>query len=467
MTETNDITGYKQAKIKAEVNGKLVTIDVLMKDSGDDKDSYEIYIDQRSFHKLGIEYDYDDEGVVIIDGDKYIESEMISTVGKNVMQITDKHFKHALTPLPNQHAYIQQIDKNFFEQLEFDPDNGIMWMKNNFLEPVTLQSLITRSNIKELDMSFLRSLYTVIFHQYSKTGISAITVYLPALAKHLGINVRGEGDRAKANDLMRKIRDFHNVIGVFKSGSFYPLLLFKGYNRQNNTITFESPYMIVILRELLAANTVVKKSRTPYIAPHHNFLMHGTLANERNKAAVEIVSVITTLLLQRGEAAKPKNTLSAKEIEAAAYRGAKQANRDEFSAENKNTSSNKNNNKKDDKAKEAPHITKAHKSYRGIIEEIPLIMETLDEAKDHRHKNKILNRAFTGVIELLRTKTNVYKYFKNLTISPTKEITVINKKKIEGKMTEIISKEIVIIAPTVSTLDNVLIFAHEGKNPDY
>ena len=240
MTSINEIAEYKKATIKAEVRGKLITIDVLMKDSGDININ-EIYIDQKSLQKLGLEIDYDDEGVVLIDGDKYIESDMISTIGKSVMQITDKNFKHALSPLPNQHAYIQQIDSNFFEQLEFDPDNGTMWMKNNFLEPVTLQNLITRSNIKELDMSLLRSLYTLIFYHYSKTGINATTVYLPALAKHLGINVRGEGDRAKAYDLMGKIKAFHNVIGVFKSGSFYPLLLFKGYNIENNTMTFESP----------------------------------------------------------------------------------------------------------------------------------------------------------------------------------------------------------------------------------
>ena len=457
------------ATIQTEVNGKLVNIDILLKNKDDlditkEINNNEFYIEQGSLQKLGLVLDYDDDGLMIIDGDKYFDEDIISSIEKNVVQITDKKFKHALNPLPNPHAYIQQLDGDFFKQLEFNPDDGTMRMKNNFLISLTLKNAVTRTNIKELDIPLPRSLYTIIYRYHSKIDTNTVTVPLPILAKHLGINVRGEGDKAKANDLMKKLNAFRNVIGVLDNGSFYPLLVFLGYNKNENTITFGSPYMNRVLVELRKSNTVIKKGKEAYIAPHHNFLMHGTIANERNKAAVEIVAVIIALLLQRGEAIKPKITLTAKEVEAAAYRGAKLANRDELSSDKKN------NLKTDNECinkKEPPHITKAHKSYRGIIDEIPLLTEALNEAQGYRRKNEILRRAFSNVNELLKTKTDVYRYFKNLTISPVKEITAINKKNIDGKIVEIISKEIVIIAPTVSTLDNVLSFTHEGKDSTF
>jgi len=356
-----------------------------------------------------------------------------SNLSSNAVLITDKEYKHALTPYKNPHAYIQQLDENFIQQLNFNPDNGTMNIKGNLLEPITLQDFKTRSNLKELDLPLLRSLYTIIYCYANKIDTNTVTIYMPTLAKHLGINLRGD----RPADLFAKIKAFDNVIGVLNNGSFYRMLNFVGYNQETNSITFGSPYMNRILKALHESNTITPKKGEPYLNPHHSYLIHGTIANERNKPAIEIVNIIVTLLHQRGVDKPPKENLTANEIK----KVVKQTIREELgNAENNNSDG------------EQVIVTKMHKKTSSIIEEIPLLTEALEKptidkktklpkTKPPKDKNRILERAFSGAYDLLRTKTDVYKYYKNL------------------KITEII--------PTVSILDYAIEISHEGINEDY
>jgi ABC-type transporter MlaC component len=358
---------------------------------------------------------------------------MSSVLTSNTALITDKDLKHALTPYKNPHAYIQQLDEAFFQQLEFDPENGTMNIEGNVLETITLQNIITRSNIKELDLPLLRSLYTVIYCYADKIDTNTVQIYLPTLAKHLGVNVRGD----RPQELFSKIKAFENVIGVLDNGSFYRMLTFLGYTKQTNSITFGSPYMNRILRALQEANTITPKTGKQYISPHYSFLIHGSIANERNKPAVEIVNTIVTLLHQRGVEKPLKTNLSAAELK----KTVKQAIQEEFNIIKDNITFD-----------EDLNLTTMHKKISTIIEEIPILTEALDKEtidtktnlpkpKITQDKNNILKRAFSGAYTLLKTKTDVYKYFKNLQI------------------TEII--------PTISTIDQVIEISHVGINEDY
>lgn len=357
---------------------------------------------------------------------------MSSNLSNNVALITDKVYKHALTPYQNPHAYIQQLDKDFFQQLDFDPENGTMNLKDNLLETITLQNMRTRSNLKELDLPLLRSLYTVIYSYAEKIDTDTVSIYLPTLAKHLGVNIRGE-DRPQ--ELFSKIKAFEHVIGVLDNGSFYRMLIFLGYNKQTNSITFGSPYMNRILRSMQNVNTITPKEGKKYINPHHSYLIHGNIANERNKPAVEIVNIIVTLLHQRGVEKTPQSNLTASDLKKAV----KQAVQEEFNTTVYDTT-------------EQFSVTTMHKKISSIIEEIPILTETLEspvidkktnlpKLKIAQDKNKILSRAFSGAYILLKTKTDVYKYFKNLQIPE--------------------------IIPTVSTMDQVIEISHEGLNEDY
>lgn len=358
---------------------------------------------------------------------------MSSNLSSNTALITDKDLKHALTPYQNSRAYIQQLDIDFFQQIEFDPENGAMNVKGNLLETITLQNIKTRSNLKELDLPLLRSLYTIIYTYAEKIDTHTVTIYLPTLSKHLGINIRGD----RPQELFAKIMAFEHVIGVLDNGSFYRLLTFADYDRQTNSITFSSPYMNKILRTLTEANTITTQKDKQYLNPHHSYLIHGTIANERNKPAIEIVNAIVTLLHQRGVEKPPKQNLTENMLK----KTVKQAVREEFNGIERTDTTN-----------EQAVVTTMHKKISAIIEEIPILIESLGKdtidtktnlpkPKITQDKNNILKRAFSGAYTLLKTKTDVYKYFKNLQI------------------TEII--------PTVSTIDQVIEISHTGINEDY
>jgi len=243
------------------------------------------------------------------------------------------------------------------------------------------------------------------------------------------------GDRPQ--ELFSKIKAFEHVIGVLDNGSFYRMLTFLGYNKQTNAITFGSPYMNRILRTLQETNTVTPKKGRQYLNPHHSYLIHGTIANERNKPAVEIVNAIVTLLHQRGIDKPPKTSLTANEVK----KVVKQAVQEEFNI----TAS------KDTPDEKSP-LTTMRKKISSIIEEIPILTEALEKEtidtktnlpkpKITQDKNNILKRAFSGAYILLKTKTDVYEYFKNLQI------------------TEII--------PTISTIDQIIEISHTGINEEY
>lgn len=312
----------------------------------------------------------------------------ITELGFYSATITDKYYRYALTPLENNAAYIQQLDEDFIQQLEFNPENGVMSFKSKRHEPIKIRNAVTNRSIKNLDLQLLRSLYTIIYNNATNISTDTVTVYLPTLTEHLGIRI----NNSKPNDLFKKIRAFENTVGVFSGGAIYKLLDFLKYEPEGNLITFASPYMNMILRQLEKRNTkTAKKGGDRYINPHHSFLVHSNIANERNKPAVEVVQIIVTLLQQRGEI--------------------------------------KNN------------ITTASIKFSTIIDQIPELREKLIGDTTTGNKNNYLRRTFKKAYELLRSKTDLYQYYNNLSIPE--------------------------IIPSTTTIDQVITISHNGKNQNY
>jgi hypothetical protein len=90
----------------------------------------------------------------------------------------------------------------------------------------------------------------------------------------------------------------------------YPVLNFEGYDEKNNTISFSSPYMNHIIKEIYRVSIVkdknglpaLNKKKEPKHEPAHNYLVKSSIAKERNKNAVENVYIITNTILQAGKA---------------------------------------------------------------------------------------------------------------------------------------------------------------------
>jgi len=380
--------------------------------------------------------------------------------------ITDKEYSHALNPYRNKTAYIQQLDEYYFSQLEFNHENGTITTKDNSLEPILVRNLKTRESPKELDLQLLRTLYTAIFNHLDMSSIEKMesfsaTIYVPTLANYMDINIKG----VHAGEFLRKVTAFQNVVGIFEDKSIYPLLLFRGYNGEDNTIAVETPYIYNLFLRLHRANIIPQKNKqpkTPKTKAYHSYLMKPTIGKERNDLAVEIVAVICRLVEQRGTHTEPKEKLTAAKIAAAsergAIKGAQKAIKAEFADNPAPVTA----------EREPPTVTFAHKAYKGIIDEIPALRQTLENAKTASARNTVLKRAFEKAFELLYKQTDINKRYINFKIqgmlleSIAADIVITRKGKKESDYTAAAARVKPLI-PTVSKLDGKVSITHEGK----
>lgn len=331
---------------------------------------------------------------------------------KRALSITDKEYQYALTSRPNETAFISPVDKDFMDKLVFEKETG----KISFLDSQASEADIKKAAsgrkmelVKDLDIQLLRNIYTAIYNNQQSMNGGNVAVYLPSFCKAMGIDMA----TGKPNDIFGKIRQFSQCIGYTKNGSFYTLLNFSKYDKETNIITFDSPYMNMIIQQIAERNIRTSKKGITYFDPSHSFLIHSNIANERNKAAIEIVHRIIALLHQRGDGQRTR-------------RGGKAAE----------TFTNK--------------TIKAHKKFIAIIKDIPTFYEKLTitdtkgnflSYKKEQPCNTQLQRAFKKAYELLRTKTDAYNYFKNLNIPE--------------------------IIPTITTLEKTLVITHNGIEENY
>ena len=331
--------------------------------------------------------------------------------------ITNQTYINAMTYNNDNAAYLQPLTSA--DGLLFK--DGKLFFEGLPASAARIKHLYAKNNMEEFDLPLLRVFYAIILNKFKQTWIEdrsideTITIYYPDLAKNLGkkMNI----SRTDVETTINSILSFRNIIGITEKGNnILPVLVYMGEDRDKNTITFASPYIVKIIKDLYKASVrknkqgleLKKKDGTPQMLPAYTYLPDLTLAKERNKKAVEIVCIIIPV------------------IENAGSHG-------------------------------TPHI-----SARTIIERNQLLKQSLENTSDKSNQNKILKRAFSKAWELLITQTDITKRYKNiqLPIIPGTGIKDPKEKKRQEK--EFQSKWI----PTMSTLDMVFEFPHEGKIKD-
>ena len=227
-------------------------------------------------------------------------------------------------------AYLQNLSVST-DGLQFE--NGKMFF-SGALEPIStveLQDMRTNKGIEEIDIPLLTMYYSIIlasFQEKIKQGLDVgiangtITrIYAPDLMRRL--ETLGEGSGANEKNIsiiMEKTRAFHTIVGIHhitRNGrpdkSFFPLMNFEGYDSETNTISFFSPYLSYIIREIYSASIRcdkkgiprIKRNGQPMLYPSNSFLIKPSIVSERNKAAVENVFIIVQLIEQAGDKGIP------------------------------------------------------------------------------------------------------------------------------------------------------------------
>jgi hypothetical protein len=219
-----------------------------------------------------------------------------------------------------------------------------------------------------------------------------------------------EVSKGNAPDIMGKLHSFENCVGIMPgTQTVSKLFSIIQLDMKNQTMTFAVPYIMRLFEVLGEKNHIEKKTRKgaliDYQQPYHNTLVHSSIAKERNKTAVELVYLITTGLLQRGYIP---------DIQTYRKKGAKT---------------------------QYPERVTYSISFRSLINDAPLLRGRIQSYKDVSNKNNALRRAFEKAYQLIDKKTDAAEWFVDL----------------HGNR----------IIPTMATLDDELIFTHNGRNGDY
>ena len=324
--------------------------------------------------------------------------------GSHQWVISDKRYSHALTTQRNEHAYIALMpsDDEFIKKFSFQ--DGILTYDDKIAAIIKKQSKGKYEDMQQLDLPVLIQIYTAaIKTELHRTGHS-ITVSIPRFFKEMGIDIQ----TGNAADALTKIQQFEKCWAVMpQRGLVFLLIHIAGFDLKKQEMIIDVPYFYKLREVLLEENTETHKLKggTSYtkITPHHNMLIHSTIASERNKTAVEVVYYITNALLQRGFI----------------------PDSDTYQRKNK--------------ANNADHTTVTFSvSYRTIINECQFFRARLQSSPN---KNVVLKRTFEKALQLLQTQTDINQYFVDL--------------KTRG------------IVPTMKSLDDDLIITHHGQNTAY
>lgn len=300
-------------------------------------------------------------------------------LGKRLITISDKDYQFSLDPRPGSPAYVQPLPKDVMAGLSFDENTGVLSSANSTDAALkvlygTLENRNTSEIISKHDFLFLRTALTAIYKNFESIDQNYVTVKRTELGKHLGINLAA----GNTIDVVAKMKPLENLIGRTPDGSWWRVFVSMGYNQQTDSFTFACPFINRIVLNLEETNRKETKTKSrglvTYSAPHYNFLLHSSISKERNVRAVEIVTALTNLMLQRAGSTTKKSN--------------------------------------------GAEPFKAHIKYSTLISYCEHIQTYLVECEDKSNKNKMLKTAFTKAYDLLKPdgKTDAHLYFLNLKI---------------------------------------------------
>ena len=326
--------------------------------------------------------------------------ELVS-VGFYQWGISDKEYLHGLDTKKNRYAYIAKMDPEFFEHLEFS--NGVMTYDNETVGLIKQYVKGKYTDIQDLDIPLLKQFYTAAVKSDIRHDDYTITVSIPKFFREMGIKV-AKGNSA---DIMEKLHSFENCIGILPQEQIIAkLFVIMTMNLKKQEMTIAMPYMYLLTEIVKQKNEKKLKSgkNAKYEQPYQNKLVYSTIAKERDKAAVDLVYIITNHLLTRGQV-QDGNT----------YR-------------RKNAIS------------QNPELVSYSTSFRSLVKESDLLYGRI-QSYAPADRNKALSRAFSKAYELLETHTDINEYFVNLKYDK--------------------------IIPTMKTLDYQFTATWKGRNADY
>lgn len=340
------------------------------------------------------------------------EAGAITEAPKSLIVPTFNGYQYSMSLYQSGGAYLQPLSS--MDGLCFK--GGKLYFDDARMKEVgeaELKDLRTKEGIQDLDLTTLRYYYSILFDQFQRSGYKVlqdfIVVSVPLLAG------RNNPKQAEIDAVIAKVQSYHNVMGVIKgktptgkpAESYYQVLNFEYYDKKHNIIAFSSPYMNYVIKTIyrLAVRTdkkgkpELKNNGEPLTKPINTYMIDESIRKERNKAAVENVIILVTVI-EKGYRFLPNLKAST------------------------------------------------------LIERNVQLAKRLE--KDPQHGAQLLKRVFTKTWELMKTKTKLVERYKNLRVS-------VNKNSDGVLLAELNPNDPAFIPTVKSLEDLCFYFPNEGK----
>lgn len=299
---------------------------------------------------------------------------------KALALITQADYLYALSFKGNEQAHLQLIAEP--DKLIAAP-NGVLYYDSRPINHARMAQYYTNDGICDVDIPLLMALYSVIWKSLEKKAHElaikgrkedilshCVKMYLPDFLTLIS-GKRPSLSEANIERALEKIDQFSKIVGIIEENGYkytYPLMSWLGHSEKENIIYFSSPYINMVIMQVLQAsvkrdkngNPMINKAKQPILLPTHSYLIKPELSTARNKRAAELVCAIVALIERAGHLGPTK----------------------------------------------PPHICA-----ETLVERCPRLAQTLKNTATTSDKNKVLRRAFEGAWKLLPTCTNLKDYY--------------------------------------------------------
>lgn len=356
------------------------------------------------------------------------EKGAIMTIGGRLADISNPDYSGWLDERPNKYAYISYTgDKQYFDRINADPDGNLY---EQLQRSVSEQDKRARKSIKDgrfydkrppehehINAYILQALLKVVLDNPRNEDGRYFYIHTPTLAKELndhfitnldeydenGIlkedaaqlrkeaaekekEARAAGEKGTYNapNFMDLLTDLNYWVGVINNMPTQ-IISINQVDYKSNTIRVDSPYIYDVIRANDDKRKFdAEKKGTKRINPGYDFLIHSSIATEKDKIAVDLATTIINRVFQRGT---------------------KNYSDDETPEE---------------KAAEKTITLKV--KFKDLIEETTSLRMAYNGASS-KYKYDILNRKFKLAFKILKKKTDIYDYYIDLNIPNTPPTT--------------------------------------------
>lgn len=351
-------------------------------------------------------------------------------VSDRLSAISLQDFQFALTTRPNPIAFIAPLGTGIFTNFRYDEKTRqVINVKTRLPVQETQTPTETASMMKSAaetvttpDFVLLTMMYSILLKNATQFEGDNIIVPIQAFSKATGIDVSA----GHAKDLEKKFALYDPYVGWINGQGLFAVLKFIKRDDTNGTFTFSAPYLNRLLSLVQQQGTrTYKNGRKAFLG--HNELTHATIYGERNQTAAAVVIAIGDLLLQ--------------------------------------------NRQQPDKKKGESYVV-CHIAFSTLADYAELAPR-IERTAATREKTRILKSCFTKAFELLRTKSDAYKYFDGLelyTIGKDGKKTFATVKGKNGELLDNLAagnKKYNVIAPTFAGYNDILYIRHKGAKKNW